>query len=104
MRKIALVAALIAAALYGVEKERVLERAGLFGSCTAVPGAAAEAGGWMACTSGRLSGYPDLSRDSCTRGGTRARIVYWRCPSQIVTNQAEAGRPAASRSDGAQSP
>jgi hypothetical protein len=88
MVKIALVAALIAAALHGVRNERVLERAGLFGSCTAVSGAAAQAGGWMACRSGRLSGYPDLSRDSCTRGGTNAKIVYWRCPSQIVAIRA----------------
>jgi hypothetical protein len=90
MVKIALVAALIATALHGVKNERVLERAGLFGSCTAVSGAAAEAGGWMACSSGRLSGYPDLSRDSCTRGGTRARIVYWRCPTQIVASRTAA--------------
>lgn len=97
MVKIALVAALIAGALYGVKSERVLERAGLFGSCTAVPGAAAEAGGWMACSSGRLSGYPDLSRDSCTRGGTRAKIVYWRCPTKIVASRTDA-------TGGAQSP
>ena len=92
MVKIALVAALIAAALHGVKNERVLERAGLFGSCTAVSGAAAEAGGWMACSSGRLSGYPDLSRDSCTKGGTRAKIVYWRCPTPIVASRTAAER------------
>ncbi|HXH87400.1 MAG TPA: hypothetical protein VNI55_02180 [Gaiellaceae bacterium] len=99
MVKIALAAALIAAALHGVKSERVLERAGLFGSCSAVAGAASDAGGWMACTSGRLSGYPDLSHDSCTLGGTREQVVYWRCPDELVSS-----RTASAQSDAAQSP
>lgn len=99
MVKIALAAALIAAALHGVKSERVLERAGLFGSCSAVAGAASDTGGWMACSAGRLSGYPDLSRDSCKLGGTRERIVYWRCPSELVSS-----RTASAQNDAAQSP
>ena len=90
MVKIALAAALLAATLHGVKEERVLERAGLFGSCSAVATAPSEPGGWMACRSGRLSGYPDLSRDSCKLGGTRASIVYWRCPEGVVASQAAA--------------
>jgi hypothetical protein len=89
MVKVALVAALIAATLQGVKHERVLERAGLFGSCSAVTTTAADAG-WMACRPGRLSGYPDLSHDSCTQGGTRAKIVYWRCPAQLVASRTDA--------------
>jgi hypothetical protein len=92
MVKIALAAALIAVTLQGAKHERVLERAGLFGSCSAVSGAQAEAAGWMACNSGRLSGYPDLTRDSCTLGGTRQKIVYWRCPSQIVSSRTAAAQ------------
>ena len=90
MVKIALVAALLAATLHGVKHERVFERAGLFGSCSAVATAPSEPAGWMACRSGRLSGYPDLSHDSCTLGGTRASIVYWRCPAQLVASRAAA--------------
>jgi hypothetical protein len=95
MVKIALVAALLAATLHGAKQERVLERAGLVGSCTAVSANPSDPGRWMACRSGRLSGYPDLSRDACKLGGTRAAIVYWRCPGQIDTTRAatpEVGR------------
>ena len=88
MVKIALLAAFLAATLHGVKQERVLERAGLFGSCSAVATAPSDPGGWMACRSGRLSGYPDLSRRSCKLGGTRASIVYWRCPARVVASQA----------------
>lgn len=98
MVKIALIAALIAATMAGVKDGRVLERAGLFGSCSSVPGVASDTGGWMACRSGRLSGYPDLSRDSCKLGGTREEIVYWRCPAALVASRTDvSGDSAQSR-------
>jgi hypothetical protein len=99
MLKTVLAAALVAAALQGVREERVLERTGLVGSCSAVTASPSDPGGWMACRSGRLSGYPDLSRDSCKLGGTRASIVYWRCPADPV-----ASRAAATQVGTAQSP
>jgi len=76
----------------GVKDGRALERAGLFGSCSAVPNVTSDSGGWMACSSGRLSGYPDLSHDSCKLGGTRAKIVYWRCPAELVASRTDAAR------------
>ena len=97
MVKLALAAALLAATLQGAQRERVFERAGLFGSCSAVPGAVSDAGGWMACRSGRLSGYPDLSHDSCRPGGMRARIAYWRCPGELVASRTAQTGAAQSR-------
>lgn len=87
MFRTTLAAALVASALAAAHHERVLDRAGLLGSCTEVT-ASTEAGGqWLACRPGDLTGYPDLSQDSCTRGAMRGEVRYWRCPTALVAGR-----------------
>ncbi len=56
------------------------ERATLLGSCSA-----------LACSSGRLMGYPDLSRDGCVRADTRGALELWSCPARVVSSRTAAG-------------
>ncbi|MGH2971449.1 MAG: hypothetical protein ACRDNM_04975 [Gaiellaceae bacterium] len=82
--RIAFVAALIAAAMVAVKDHRVLEAAGLTGSCVVVQ--TAQDGQQMeACSSGKLEGAPDLSRNGCTDAGPYAGREYWRCPAPVVS-------------------
>lgn len=75
---------LIASILAVAKEQRVLDRSGLLGSCSPVEAAAPNGGHWLACRPGQLTGYPDLSQDSCERGGLRGEIRYWICPTQLV--------------------
>jgi len=86
MIRVALTAAAIAAVLYGVKEERVLEEAHLFSSCSALATTVASEGQWLGCRSGRLTGYPDLSRDNCVRAPARGALELWRCPSALVAS------------------
>jgi hypothetical protein len=87
-------AVLVASALYGAKQEQVLDRAGLLGSCSAVAGSADGQPQWLACRSGRLTGYPDLSSGSCRRGELRGAVRYWLCPSQLVASRTAVAAPA----------
>ncbi|HEY2543937.1 MAG TPA: hypothetical protein VGH92_12915 [Gaiellaceae bacterium] len=82
--RIAFVAAVIAAGMFAVKDHRVLQTAGLTGSCnvvqTAVDGQQIEA-----CKSGKLEGAPDLSRNGCTDSGPWAGFEYWRCPAPVAS-------------------
>ena len=86
MFRTTLAAALVASALAAAHHERVLDRSGLLGSCSAVAAATDEGGQWLACHPGDLTGYPDLSQDACTRGGMRGEVRYWRCPTALVAS------------------
>lgn len=83
LRFAALIVALVAA-LAAVKREHVLERAGLLGSCTRVAAPGDPTGQWQACHAGRLTGYPDLSRNSCTQRSVQPEVVYWRCPAPLA--------------------
>jgi hypothetical protein len=87
MVKLALLAAVVAAALYGVREERVLEDAGLLGSCDVVQTRAPAEGQWLACRNGRITEAPDLTRDACVRAGMRAEVEYWRCPATLIASR-----------------
>jgi hypothetical protein len=84
MSRIVFAAAMIASALAFAQHERTFERAGLLGSCSALAAPAPEGGQWLECRPGRLTGYPDLSQDSCTRRGVRGEARYWICPTALV--------------------
>ena len=84
MLRFALIAALLAAGLAYGKHDRTLERAGLLGSCAHVAGALPDGGEWQACRSGRLTGYPDLSRDGCVALSEVGELRYWRCPASLV--------------------
>ncbi len=85
MLRIALLLCVVSAALAAVKHERVLERAGLLSSCSAILVPTDPAAVWQACSAGRLTGYPDLSRDSCTPQGIQQAVAYWRCPAPLAT-------------------
>ncbi len=87
MGRILVVAILIASGLYGLRETGVLDRAELLGSCKTVRSAPAVEGEWLACRGGRISGAPDLSRDSCRESATREGVTYWYCPEKLVTDR-----------------
>jgi hypothetical protein len=93
MSRIVFVAAMIASALALAKQERVLDRTGLFGSCSALSAPAPQGGRWLACRPGSLTGYPDLSQDSCTRRGLRGETRYWVCPTALVAARAPNEQP-----------
>ena len=41
---------------------------------------------------GQLSGYPDLSKDSCRQGDLRGDVRYWLCPAGLTVNRLTRGR------------
>ena len=80
--RIVFTTALIASAMFAAKDGRVLHAAGLTGSCKVVQTAAS--GQQMeACTSGKLEGAPDLSRNGCTDAGLYAGRIYWSCPAPV---------------------
>ena len=87
MFRTALAAALVASALAAAHHERVLDRAGLLGSCSPAAAATDVGGQWLECRPGDLTGYPDLTQDSCTRGAMRGEVRYWRCPTALVAGR-----------------
>lgn len=88
MTRIVVLAVMIASGLYGLRETGVLDRAGLLGTCETVAASATDGEGeWLACKGGRLSGAPDLSRDSCRKGATRLGVTYWYCPEKLVTDR-----------------
>lgn len=84
MSRIVFVAAMMASSLAFAHHERAFERTGLFGSCSSLTAPAPDGGQWLECRPGRLTGYPDLSQDSCTRRGVRGEARYWICPTALV--------------------
>jgi hypothetical protein len=88
MLRILLVTAAIAGSMLAVKDGRILARAGLFGSCSAVAAPAGDVATWQACRAGRLEGRPNLSRKSCTSEAMVQRLEYWRCPARIATGVA----------------
>lgn len=87
MSRVVVVAALVASLLAFAKEERLLDRTGLLGSCVELAAPAPEGGQWLECRPGELTGYPDLSRDSCQRGGMRGEIRYWVCPTTLVAGR-----------------
>jgi hypothetical protein len=86
MFRTTLAAALVASALAAAHHERLLDRAGLLGSCTTLKASTEDGSQWLECRPGDLTGYPDLSQDACTRGALRGDVRYWHCPSALVAS------------------
>ena len=84
VKRIVLAGTLIASAMVAVKDGRMLHIAGLTGTCTIVQ-TAANGEQMEACSSGKLEGAPDLSRNGCTDTGLYAGRVYWRCPAPVVS-------------------
>ncbi|HEY2071964.1 MAG TPA: hypothetical protein VGG88_00165 [Gaiellaceae bacterium] len=84
VKRIVFVAALIASGMFAVKDHRVLQAAGLTGSCAVVQ-TMTDGQQMEACSSGKLEGAPDLSRNGCTDAGPYAGREYWRCPAPVVS-------------------
>jgi hypothetical protein len=93
MSRIVFAAAMIASVLALAKHERVLDRTGLFGSCSSLAAPAPEGGQWLECRPGSLTGYPDLSEDSCSRRGLRGETRYWICPTALVAARSPKEQP-----------
>ncbi len=81
MFRYGLAAALTVSGTAFLHSQGVLERTGLLGSCTALVATAPANSRWVECRSGALTGYPDLTRESCSRGAMRGDVRYWLCPT-----------------------
>jgi hypothetical protein len=82
VKRIVLVGTLIATGMFALKDGRVLHAAGLTGACTVVQ-TAASGEQTEACSSGKLEGAPDLTRNGCTDTGLYAGRVYWSCPAPV---------------------
>jgi hypothetical protein len=87
MLKIIAVAAMIAAALGTAKQQHAFNRAGIVSTCTAIGAPAGEDGEWRECNQGILTGFPDLSMDSCELAGRTQGREYWRCPVPLSTSR-----------------
>jgi hypothetical protein len=83
LTRVFVLAALVVAFMVMVKDGRVMRDVGLFGSCSVVRNGTGAATDWRACRSGKLSGAPDLSRQSCKRWGTKGGVDYWRCEAAV---------------------
>jgi hypothetical protein len=82
--RIVLAAVLIFGVMVAVKDGRLLRAAGLTGSCAVIQ-TAADGEQMEACSSGKLEGAPDLSKNGCSADGLYAGRIYWRCPAAIVS-------------------
>jgi hypothetical protein len=84
VKSIVFIAVLIAAAMIAVKNGRILRAAGMIGHCAVVQ-TSSDGQQWEACSSGKLEGAPDLSRNGCTSAGLYAGQTYWRCPAPVAS-------------------
>lgn len=87
MFRYGLAAALTVSGVAFAQSQDLLDRTGLLGSCTALTAAAPNDGQWVECRPGALTGYPDLSKNACSRGALRGDVRYWLCPSPLVASR-----------------
>lgn len=87
MFRFVVAAAIVASLLAYAKEERVLDRAGILGSCTPLTAAAPDESQWWECRPGELTGYPELSQDGCKRGDLRGEVRYWLCPAALVAGR-----------------
>lgn len=83
--KIVLVGAVIAAALIVAQQQHVFRKLGLVGTCQVVSSPNGDGSQWWSCQEGVLTGYPSLTRDSCTIQRITPERQIWRCPTPLET-------------------
>jgi hypothetical protein len=84
-------AALIVSTAAVANNQGLLDKAAMLGSCAPLVAKAPHDGQWWECKPGKVSGYPDLSKDACRRGDLRGEVRYWLCPAQLVVSRADKG-------------
>jgi hypothetical protein len=87
--RIFLVAALVAAMMVAI-KDGALRRFGLVGGCVPVSVSGGADNSFESCASGRLAGYPDLTKQSCVYVAVNRGRDLWRCPAPVVSSQTPA--------------
>jgi hypothetical protein len=83
MKGVLACAVIVVALMVVIKDGRVTRKLGLAGSCVSVATPKGQTGAWVKCTSGKLQGAPNLSRQSCTSVQAQGKIEYWRCPVAI---------------------
>ena len=82
------VAALLIASTAAVaHTQGMLDKSAFLGSCAPLVAKAPHDGQWWECKPGRLSGYPDLTKDACKRGDMRGQVRFWLCPAELVVSR-----------------
>jgi hypothetical protein len=87
VRAIFLISLAIFASMIFVEHHYGLGNGELVADCRIVATPAGESGQWRACTAGKLTGQPDLTRAGCEQKNAFAGIQYWSCPAPIHGSQ-----------------
>ena len=80
------VVAILAAAVMVVFRYGWVHISGLSSSCTQVS-ANADGSVVEACSRGRLAGWPNLQKQSCTYMRESGECQYWHCPAPIHASQ-----------------
>ena len=86
--KILIVGALAIGLMAAIRDGRILRDAGLLSHCNAV---SANDPTLLACSKGRLDGYPDMTDKSCNLIGFHGNRQYWRCQAPVVSSQTPTG-------------
>lgn len=84
-------AAIIGSLLAYAKGHEVLDRTGMLGSCSPMTATAPKDYEWWECRPGKLTGYPDRSKENCTRGVMRGEVRYWLCPAPLVEGRRTSG-------------
>jgi len=89
--KIIVVGALLIGLMAAIRDGRLLKDAGLLSTCNAAPASGKADPTLLACTSGRLDGFPDLTNKSCALVSARPNRQFWRCEAPLVSSQRPTG-------------
>jgi hypothetical protein len=89
--RILIVGALAIGLMAAIRDGRVLRDAGLLSSCNAVVVNGKADSSLLACTKGRLDGFPDMSDKSCNLVSVRPNREYWRCAAPVVSSESPNG-------------
>jgi len=83
MKAVLAFAVVVLALMLVIKDGRLLRQTGLSGSCASVATPKGQTGSWVKCTSGKLQGAPNLSRQSCKSVETLGKVEYWTCPVKL---------------------
>jgi hypothetical protein len=89
--KIIVVGAVLIGVMAAIKDGRILRDAGLLSHCSAVAVNGKADGTLLACSKGRLDGWPDMTNKSCSLISVRRTREYWRCQAPVVSSQTPTG-------------
>lgn len=89
--KIIVVGVLLIGVMAAIRDGRLLKDAGLLSTCNAAPASGKADPTLLACTSGRLDGFPDMTSKSCTLLAAHPKREYWRCPAPVISSHTPRG-------------